>query len=116
MDCIFCKIVEGTLPSEKVYESDNVLAFKDISPQAKVHVLVIPKKHIATMNDVTDEDGEIIADIHKAIRQVANEMGIADSGYRIINNCGADGGQVVFHLHYHLLGGEKLGPLNGMSE
>lgn len=116
MDCIFCKIVDGSLPSEKVYESDNVLAFKDISPQAKVHVLVIPKKHIATMNDVTDEDGEIIADIHKAIRQVANEMGIADSGYRIINNCGADGGQVVFHLHYHLLGGEKLGPLNGMSE
>ncbi len=112
MDCIFCKIVEGTLPSEKVYENEHVLAFKDISPQAKVHVLVIPKKHIPTMNDVTEEDGPIIAEIHKAIQQIAKEAGIAESGYRIINNCLDDGGQVVYHLHYHLLGGEKLGPLN----
>lgn len=112
MDCIFCKIVEGSLPSEKVYENDTVVAFKDIAPQAKVHVLVIPKKHIPTMNDVTEEDGPIIAEIHHALRHVAKEMGIAESGYRIVNNCGDEGGQVVYHLHYHLMGGEALGPLN----
>lgn len=107
-DCIFCKIIEGTMPSKQVYEDDLVLAFHDIAPAAAVHVLIIPKKHIATMNDVTEEDGHIIARIHKAAQHIAKELGIAESGYRLMNNCGPDGGQVVYHLHYHLLGGEKL--------
>lgn len=108
MDCIFCKIIAGDLPATKVYENDDVLAFHDIAPQAPVHVLIIPKKHIATMNDVTEEDGTYIAEIHRAAQIIAKELGIAESGYRLINNCGSDGGQVVYHLHYHLLGGEKL--------
>lgn len=112
MDCIFCKIVEGTLPSTKVYESDTVIAFKDIKPEASVHILIIPKKHIATMNDVTTDDDAVMAELFTAARQIAIEQGIAESGYRLINNVNSDGGQLVYHLHFHLLGGEKLGPLN----
>lgn len=111
MDCIFCKIVEGTIPSAKVFETDRVLAFRDIQPQAATHVLIIPKEHVATMNDV--EDFSVLADIHQAAQQIARELGIADSGYRLVNNCGKDAGQIVFHLHYHLLGGEKLAGVNG---
>ncbi|MGG4143191.1 histidine triad nucleotide-binding protein [Paenibacillus algorifonticola] len=112
MDCIFCKIVEGTLPSTKVYESDTVVAFQDIKPEAPVHILIIPKKHIATMNEVTADDDTIMAELFTAARQIAIEQGIAESGYRLINNVNSDGGQVVYHLHFHLLGGEKLGALN----
>jgi len=112
MDCIFCKIIEGSIPSTKVFESDRVLAFRDIQPAAPVHILVIPKKHIPTMNDVADGDGELIAEMFAAARRIAKEMGIAESGYRLVNNVNADGGQVVYHLHLHVLGGEKLGPLN----
>lgn len=115
MDCIFCKIIEGSIPSKKIYENEHVLAFYDIQPAAAVHALIIPKKHIATMNDVQEEDLALIGEIHKAAQIVAKELGIADSGYRLINNCGKDGGQVVFHLHYHLLGGENVGPLIGKS-
>jgi len=111
MDCIFCKIIEGTLPSKKVYESDTVVAFHDIQPAAPIHIVIIPKKHIATMNDVEAEDGPIIADIFAAARHIAKDLGIADAGYRLINNVNQDGGQVVFHLHVHLLGGKKLGQL-----
>ncbi|MEF2247262.1 MULTISPECIES: histidine triad nucleotide-binding protein [unclassified Paenibacillus] len=111
MDCIFCKIIEGTLPSKKVYESDTVVAFHDIQPAAPVHIVIIPKKHIATMNDVEAVDGPIIADIFAAARQIAKELGIDEAGYRLINNVNKDGGQVVFHLHVHLLGGKKLGQL-----
>ncbi|WP_166243713.1 histidine triad nucleotide-binding protein [Paenibacillus turpanensis] len=111
MDCIFCKIVEGTIPSKKVFENEYVVAFHDIQPAAPVHILIIPKKHIPTMNDVSDEDAAVIAEIFKAARTIAKEQGIAENGYRLINNCNADGGQVVYHLHIHLLGGEKLGPL-----
>jgi histidine triad (HIT) family protein len=107
---VFCSIVAGKLPAKKVFENDRVLAFHDIQPAAPVHILFIPKKHVPTMNDVADY--EDIAAIHQAIQQVAKELGVAESGYRIINNCNADGGQVVFHLHYHLLAGKKLGPLN----
>ncbi|WP_341278418.1 histidine triad nucleotide-binding protein [Paenibacillus sp. FSL H8-0537] len=114
MDCIFCKIVEGTLPSTKVYESDTVIAFKDIKPEASVHILIIPKKHIATMNDVTADDDAVMAELFTAARQIAIEQGIAESGYRLINNVNSDGGQLVYHLHFHLLGGEKLGPLNAL--
>jgi histidine triad (HIT) family protein len=113
MDCIFCKIVEGSIPSKKVYEDDTVVAFHDITPQAPVHILVIPKKHIATMNDAEGEDFALIGDIHRAAQHIARELGIAESGYRLINNCGKDSGQVVFHIHYHLLGGEQLGALVG---
>lgn len=111
MDCLFCKIVEGAIPSTKVYESDSVLAFRDIAPAAPVHILIIPKKHIATMNDVTGEDDAVMAEIFKAAREIAKEQGIAESGYRLINNVNADGGQVVYHLHVHLLGGKNVGPL-----
>jgi histidine triad (HIT) family protein len=112
MECIFCKIVEGSVPSKKVWENDKVVAFQDIQPQAPVHILIIPKKHVASMNDVTQEDADWLADIHLAAREIAEQFGVNESGYRLINNCGPDAGQVVFHLHFHLLGGEKLGPLN----
>ncbi|MCM3627269.1 histidine triad nucleotide-binding protein [Paenibacillus glycanilyticus] len=115
MDCIFCKIIEGSIPSTKVYESENVIAFKDIQPAAPVHILIIPKKHIPTMNDVSDEDGPVIAEVLAAAREIAKQQGIAESGYRLINNVNSDGGQVVYHLHFHLLGGEKLGSLVGNS-
>ncbi|CAH0119624.1 MULTISPECIES: histidine triad nucleotide-binding protein [unclassified Paenibacillus] len=115
MDCIFCKIVEGSIPSRKVFENELVLAFHDIQPAAPTHVLIIPKKHIAAMNDVQDEDLALIGEIHRVAKQIAKELGIADSGYRLINNCGPDSGQVVFHIHYHLLGGAKLGALVGTS-
>jgi histidine triad (HIT) family protein len=111
MDCIFCKIVAGAIPSNKIYEDENVLAFHDIQPLAQVHVLVIPKKHIATMNEAGSEDWSLIGEIHRAAQQIARELGIAESGYRLINNCGKEGGQVVYHIHYHLLGGEQMGPL-----
>jgi len=110
-DCIFCKIVEGAIPSKKVLETDTVLAFHDIQPAAPVHVLLIPKKHIPTMNDVTAEDASVLGDIALAAQQVAETLGIKERGYRLINNCNEEGGQVVYHLHVHLLGGEKLGPL-----
>ncbi|XEC96811.1 histidine triad nucleotide-binding protein [Paenibacillus tarimensis] len=113
MDCLFCKIIEGSIPSRKVYENEKVLAFHDIQPAAPVHILIIPKKHIPTMNDVTDEDGDTIAEIFAAARHIAKEQGIAESGYRLVNNCNKEGGQVVYHLHVHLLGGKQLGPLLG---
>lgn len=111
MDCIFCKIVEGSIPSKKVFENERVLAFQDIQPAAPIHILIIPKKHIPTMNDVSEEDAELIGELFTAARQIAKEQGIADAGYRLINNVNSDGGQVVYHLHIHLLGGQKLGPL-----
>jgi Diadenosine tetraphosphate (Ap4A) hydrolase and other HIT family hydrolases len=115
LDCIFCKIIEGSIPSTKVYESENVIAFKDIQPAAPVHILIIPKKHIPTMNDVTEEDGPVVAELFAAAREIAKQQGIAESGYRLINNVNSDGGQIVYHLHIHLLGGEKLGSLVGNS-
>jgi histidine triad (HIT) family protein len=110
-DCLFCKIIEGTIPSSKVYEDEQVLAFHDIQPQAPKHILIIPKKHFASLNDAGEEDWPVIGQIHKAAQQIAKEQGVADAGYRLLNNCGKDAGQVVFHLHYHLLAGEKLSPL-----
>lgn len=112
MDCIFCKIVEGSIPSRKVYEDDEVLAFHDIQPQAPVHLLVIPKKHITSLAAAADEDAELLGRVMLAARRVAREAGLDDSGYRVVTNIGADGGQVVFHLHIHVLGGAKLGGLN----
>lgn len=107
MDCLFCKIINGDIPSSKVYENDNVLAFKDINPNAKVHVLVIPKKHIDSINCVDSDNISFVAEVINAIPIVAKECGL-ENGYRVITNVGEDGGQSVKHLHFHILGGEKL--------
>lgn len=108
-DCIFCKIIDRKIPSTIVYEDDKVLAFKDISPVAPVHVVIVPKRHIANVNALTSENASVLGDIHLAAKKIAEEAGVADKGYRLINNCGADAGQTVFHLHYHLIGGLQLG-------
>lgn len=102
-------INERKIPSTIVYEDDKVLAFNDINPVAPVHVIIIPKEHIANVNDLTQENASVLGDIHMAAKKIAAKLGIADNGYRLINNCGADAGQTVFHLHYHLIGGIKLG-------
>ena len=108
-DCIFCKIVKGEIPSEKVYEDEKVLAFKDINPVTPIHVLVIPKKHFKDVLDVKEEDKEIIADLFQSINKIAKTLGIEKNGFRIVNNCGEDAGQEVMHLHFHLPAGKKLG-------
>ncbi|UJF35073.1 histidine triad nucleotide-binding protein [Paenibacillus hexagrammi] len=110
-DCIFCKIVEGSLPSTKVYEDDRVVAFHDIQPAAPIHILIIPKKHFASLNEAGESDWEVIGQIHKAAQEIAKKLDVADSGYRVVTNCGSNAGQVVHHLHYHLLAGAKLAPL-----
>ncbi len=109
-DCIFCKIINGEIPSEKVYEDDEVLAFKDIHPAAPIHILVIPKKHIENLLEVTDEDNYLIGKIYKTINVIAGNLGIEKDGFRVIVNCGKDAGQEVMHLHFHLLAGRKMGP------
>jgi histidine triad (HIT) family protein len=111
VDCIFCKIIAGSIPSKKIYEDKYILAFHDIQPLAAVHALIIPKKHIATMNDVENDDWALIGDIHRVAQLIARDLDVAESGYRLVNNCGKEGGQIVYHLHYHLLGGEHLEPL-----
>ena len=108
MDCIFCKIVSGDIPSNKVYEDDKVLAFHDIAPQMPVHIIVIPKVHIESALEVNEENSEVIGHIFSVIAKVAKEAGL-ENGFRVINNCGEDGGQTVKHIHFHILGGEKLG-------
>ncbi|MBQ7788229.1 MAG: histidine triad nucleotide-binding protein [Clostridia bacterium] len=107
MDCLFCKIAEGQIPSNKVYEDEKILAFHDISPEAKVHVLVIPKEHIASADEVNEQNSGGVAYIFEKIPQIAKMAGAAN-GYRIITNCGEDACQSVKHLHFHILGGEKL--------
>ena len=106
-NCIFCKIASGGIPSIKVFENDHVVVIHDIQPAAKTHMLVIPKRHYENVMDLGDD--ALAAEIHKAIQRAARKVGIADSGFRVISNCGADGGQTVPHLHYHILGGESLG-------
>ncbi len=108
-DCIFCKIINREIPSKPVYENDSVYAFHDISPEAPVHVLIVPKEHIASHNELTAGNVGIMKDIHLAANEIARQLGIAESGYRLINNCGGDAGQTVFHLHYHLVGGKSMG-------
>jgi histidine triad (HIT) family protein len=107
-DCLFCKIVKGEIPAAKVYEDEKTLCFKDINPEAPVHVLVIPKKHISNINEISKEDEEIIGHIFSIIKKVTKELGISESGYRIVSNCNDDGGQTVPHVHFHILGGKKL--------
>ena len=106
-NCLFCKIVAGTIPSTKVYEDETVLAFRDINPLAPTHVLVIPKTHIKDTDGVTAENCHLIAHIFEVIPQIAKAEGLSN-GYRVVSNCGADGGQRVPHLHFHILGGRKL--------
>lgn len=108
-DCIFCKIIAGEIPSKKVYEDDDILAFEDINPLAPVHVLLIPKKHIATIDDMCQADIDLIGKIHLQATRIAQAKGLSEHGYRLVTNCKEHGGQEVFHLHFHLLGGEKLG-------
>lgn len=109
-DCLFCKIAKKEIPSEIVYEDENVIAFKDIHPVAPVHVLLIPKIHITSINYLDESNISYIEDIFKVIPQIAKKLGIFDKGYRLIANTGDDGGQVVKHLHFHLIGGVHLGP------
>jgi len=108
MDCLFCKIIKGQIPSSKVYEDDMVYAFKDINPMAPVHVLIVPKMHLSGMSDITAENSTVVAHIFEVASKLAKELGISENGYRVVSNCGADAGQTVFHLHFHLLGGKKL--------
>ena len=107
-DCIFCKIVQGEIPCSKVYEDDQVLAFDDIQPMAPVHVIIIPKKHIATLMDLDDKSISLAGDLMSVAQKVARIKNISERGFRTVINCKAEGGQVVFHLHMHLLGGRKL--------
>ena len=107
-DCIFCKIIAGEIPSKKIYEDEKVLAFYDINPEAPVHFLVIPKEHISSANAITQENCENVSHIFMTINKIVRELGIADSGYRIVNNCGKDGGQTVNHIHFHVLGAREL--------
>lgn len=108
MDCIFCKIIAGEIPSKKIYEDEHVFAFHDISPMAPVHALVIPKKHIRNVLEITPDDSETLLKLHQAIQHVARELGIDQSGFRVITNTHEHGQQAVFHLHYHVIGGRQL--------
>lgn len=108
MDCNFCKIAAGEIPSTKVYEDDTVLAFKDINPLAPVHILVIPKTHIESAAQITADNSAVVAHIFEVISKIAKEQGIDKDGFRVVSNCGENGCQSVKHLHFHILGGKKL--------
>lgn len=107
-DCIFCKIVDGSIPSKKVYEDDMILSFYDLEPQAPVHVLVIPKLHIGSADEVTEENSAYIARIFEKIPEIAKTLGLTE-GYRVVTNCGKHGCQSVHHMHFHIVGGKQLG-------
>lgn len=107
MDCLFCKIIGGDIPSTKVYEDDAVYAFRDIAPQAPVHILVVPKTHMASVDQVTGENSTLVARIFEVIPKIAAAEGLKN-GYRVVSNCGPDAGQTVGHLHFHILGGREL--------
>ncbi|HAZ37129.1 MAG TPA: histidine triad nucleotide-binding protein [Clostridiaceae bacterium] len=109
MDCIFCGIVNNDIPSKKVYEDDKVVAFEDINPAAPVHVVIVPRKHISSLMDINDEDATLIGHIFMVAKKIATEKNISENGFRIVCNCGEDGGQTVKHLHFHLLGGRSFG-------
>ncbi len=108
-DCLFCKIVNGDIPSTKVYEDDEILAFNDIEPVAPIHILVVPKKHITSLAHMEDGDEVLVGKIYKVINKIAEEKGFKQDGYRVVVNCGENGGQEVMHLHFHVLAGKKLG-------
>lgn len=108
MDCIFCKIINNEIPSNKIYEDDKVLAFHDINKEAPIHFLVIPKEHIQSANEINSKNADIISHIFVVINKIVKELGISETGYRIVNNCGKDGGQTVNHIHFHVLGQRDL--------
>jgi len=108
-DCIFCKLAAGEIPSDQVHTDADFVAFRDLNPQAPVHVLVIPRRHIASLDDLTEADADLVGRLHVTAVGVARELGIAGTGYRLVTNCGDDGCQSVPHLHIHLLGGRQLG-------
>ena len=108
-DCIFCKIIRGEIPSTKVYEDDEILAFNDVNPAAPIHILVIPKKHIDSLVDMKPEDEKLVGKIYGVINKIAEREGFKDEGFRVIVNCGKNGGQEVMHLHFHILAGKQLG-------
>lgn len=108
-DCIFCRIATGEIPATTLYDDGEILAFRDINPEAPVHVLLIPHRHIATLNDLAAADATLIGRLYLASKQVAAELGVAESGYRTVINCNRDAGQIVFHIHMHLLAGRELG-------
>lgn len=107
-DCIFCKIIAGEIPSTKVYEDEQVYAFKDINPLAPVHILIIPKNHISGASEINSENSAVVSRIFEAAAKIAKEQGISEDGFRIVTNCGENGCQSVHHLHFHLLGGKQL--------
>ena len=107
MDCLFCKIASGDIPSTKVYEDDQILAFRDIAPQAPTHILVIPKAHISSVDGITEENSAVVSHIFSVIPKIAAAENLT-GGYRVVSNCGPDAGQTVFHLHFHILGGKPL--------
>lgn len=107
--CLFCKILAGEIPADIIYESDAAIAFRDINPQAPTHVLIIPRKHIATINDIDEEDRALIGSLYTAAKEIAAKEGFSEEGYRAVMNCNESAGQTVFHIHLHLLGGRALG-------
>ena len=108
-DCLFCKILDAEIPADIIFESDEAIGFRDINPQAPTHVVIIPRKHIATINDLQAGDETVVGNLFAAAKQIAQQEGIADDGYRVAMNCNEAAGQTVFHLHLHLLGGRQLG-------
>ncbi len=108
MDCIFCNIAEGKMPADLLYENEDVVAFRDISPQAPHHIIIIPRQHIATINDINDEHNSVIASMYRAVRSITQDLGVQENGYRTVMNCNGDGGQTVFHIHLHLLAGRQM--------
>ena len=106
--CLFCRIAAGAIPARLAYEDDEVMAFHDIDPRAPVHVLIIPREHVASVNDITAEHATLIGRMYVAAKQIAGELGVSDSGYRLVMNCGGDAGQTVDHIHLHILGGRPL--------
>jgi histidine triad (HIT) family protein len=107
-NCLFCKIAEGQIPSKIVYQDEDVVAFEDVNPQAPYHILLIPRRHITSMADLTEEDGPLLARLFMVAAKLAHKLGFDESGYRFVTNVGPDAGQSVFHLHFHLLGGRKF--------
>lgn len=107
-DCIFCKIANGEIPAEKVYEDDQIVAFNDLQPQAPIHILIIPKQHIACCDEITPENSAVVGHIFEVAAKIAKEKNLCN-GYRIVNNCGVEGGQTVMHLHFHMMAGRFFG-------
>ena len=107
-ECLFCKMVSGVIPCDKVHENENVLAFRDIDPKAPTHILIIPKKHITTLNEINKSDLDLLGELLLTAKKIAKDEGINTSGYRTVFNCNSDGGQTVFHIHMHLLGGRPM--------